>query len=151
MSEILTSKEAAKYLNISQRKLSSLKKEEKIRFIQIGRAIRYSTRDLDDFLNECARERKWSVIGNKQVAEQLGYDAKGKPIFACAVNGFHGDGSRALSFRCPICHELHTHGGGWKFSEGNGHRAAHANHIDYCLVEQKNSELAGDLSKDEIQ
>ena len=49
----LTSKEAAAYLNCSQRHLFNLRNfYGKLKFYQFGRMVRFKQKDLDDFLEE---------------------------------------------------------------------------------------------------
>lgn len=47
---LLTSKESATYLAISERKLWSMSKAGDIPAVRLGRAVRYDLQDLDDFI-----------------------------------------------------------------------------------------------------
>ena len=48
---LMTTFQASKYLAISERKLWSMTKENRIRAVRIGRCIRYDVIDLDHFIN----------------------------------------------------------------------------------------------------
>jgi excisionase family DNA binding protein len=49
---LMTVRLAAAYLAISERKLWSLTKENRIPAVKIGRAVRYDVADLDSFISE---------------------------------------------------------------------------------------------------
>ena len=48
--KLLTPRQTASYLNISERKLWNLTNEKSIPCIRIGRAVRYSVPDLDSWI-----------------------------------------------------------------------------------------------------
>ncbi len=52
MSKLLTSKQAAKYLCICERKLWELKKSQRIPVVRIDRSVRYDIADLDSFIEQ---------------------------------------------------------------------------------------------------
>ena len=52
MSKLMTNKQAAKYLCISERKLWELSKFGRIQTVRIDRAVRYDIADLDSFIEE---------------------------------------------------------------------------------------------------
>lgn len=47
---LLTSKQCAEYLAISERKLWAMSKNGTIPAVRLGRAVRYDRQDLDDFI-----------------------------------------------------------------------------------------------------
>lgn len=49
---LLTSKESANYLAISERKLWSMSKAGGIPVVRFGRAVRYDVTDLDEFIQQ---------------------------------------------------------------------------------------------------
>jgi len=57
---LLTAKDAAKYLCISERKLWDMSKAGEIPAVRLGRAVRYDRNDLDSFIQRakgiCHRE-----------------------------------------------------------------------------------------------
>ncbi|MBN2180376.1 MAG: helix-turn-helix domain-containing protein [Sedimentisphaerales bacterium] len=53
---LMTSKNAAKYLCISERKLWDMTKTGEIPAVRLGRAVRYDRSDLDDFIQR-AKDR----------------------------------------------------------------------------------------------
>lgn len=52
MSRLLKSKEAAKYLCISERTLWNLQNSGKIKAVRMGRLIRFDPIDLDEFIEQ---------------------------------------------------------------------------------------------------
>jgi excisionase family DNA binding protein len=50
---LLTGREAAQQLKISQRKLSALTKSGEVRAVRLGHAVRYSREDLLDLIERC--------------------------------------------------------------------------------------------------
>ena len=50
ITRLLTTRQAAAYLAISERKLWSLTKENRLQAVKIGRCIRYDISDLDSFI-----------------------------------------------------------------------------------------------------
>ena len=52
ISELLTAGEAAEYLRISERTLRHWVSDKKIRFIKIGRSVRFKKAHLDRFLQD---------------------------------------------------------------------------------------------------
>ena len=52
MSKLMTSKKAAEYLCICERKLWDLSKSGQIQKVRIGRAVRYDIADLDSFIEQ---------------------------------------------------------------------------------------------------
>jgi DNA binding domain, excisionase family len=54
---LLTVFQAAKYLAISERKLWSLTKEDRISAVKIGRCVRYDITDLDAFIRAAKGQR----------------------------------------------------------------------------------------------
>jgi excisionase family DNA binding protein len=55
---LLTVFQAAKYLAISERKLWSLTKEDRISVVKIGRCVRYDLADLDTFIAAAKGQRQ---------------------------------------------------------------------------------------------
>ena len=53
---LLTSKEAAKALNICERTLYGLTKAGELPVVRIGRAVRYNVQDLKDFIEKKSSE-----------------------------------------------------------------------------------------------
>ncbi len=49
---LLTARDAAKYLCISERKLWSMTQTEEIPAVRLGRAVRYDKQDLDEFISK---------------------------------------------------------------------------------------------------
>lgn len=49
---LITTKEAASYLCISERKLWSLSKDGKLPTVRFDRVVRYDQNDLDDFIRQ---------------------------------------------------------------------------------------------------
>ena len=56
MTKLMTSKQAAEYLCISERKLWDLRKSQRIPAVRIDRSVRFDRIDLDAFIAE-AKER----------------------------------------------------------------------------------------------
>ena len=52
--EYYTYKEVAKMLKISQRAIATLKAEGKIQCVQIGRTVRFSQKNIDNFIKSCS-------------------------------------------------------------------------------------------------
>lgn len=52
MSKLMTSKQAAEYLCISERKLWDLKKLQRIPVVRIDRSVRFDPDDLDAFIEQ---------------------------------------------------------------------------------------------------
>ena len=56
MSKLITSKQAAKYLCISERKLWELKKTQRIPVVRIDRSVRFDRDDLDAFIAQMKKK-----------------------------------------------------------------------------------------------
>ncbi|MHC4114377.1 MAG: helix-turn-helix domain-containing protein [Planctomycetota bacterium] len=52
MSKLMTSKQAAEYLCISERKLWDLQKLQRIPVVRIDRSVRFDRDDLDSFIEQ---------------------------------------------------------------------------------------------------
>ncbi len=52
MSKLMTSKQAAEYLCISERKLWDLQKLQRIPVVRIDRSVRFDIADLDSFIEQ---------------------------------------------------------------------------------------------------
>ena len=52
MSKLMTSRQAAKYLCISERKLWDLQKSQRIPVVRIDRSVRFDCKDLDFFIEQ---------------------------------------------------------------------------------------------------
>jgi len=52
ISKLMTSKQAAKYLCISERKLWDLQKSQRIPVVRIDRSVRFDRKDLDSFIEQ---------------------------------------------------------------------------------------------------
>ena len=52
MAKLMTSKQAAKYLCISERKLWDLQKLQRIPVVRIDRSVRFDIADLDSFIEQ---------------------------------------------------------------------------------------------------
>jgi excisionase family DNA binding protein len=57
ITRLLTTRQAAAYLAISERKLWSLTKEGRIPAVKIGRCVRYDIADLDGFIRAAKGQR----------------------------------------------------------------------------------------------
>ena len=57
-SKLMTSKQAARYLCISERKLWDLKKTQRIPAVRIDRTVRFDRGDLDTFIEQQKSFRK---------------------------------------------------------------------------------------------
>lgn len=64
---LLTAKQAAVVLSISPRKLWSLTSGNEVPHIRIGRSVRYSVIDLEDWISEqrCTASRRNPIVRNK--------------------------------------------------------------------------------------
>ena len=51
MSRLMTPKQAAAYLAISERKLWSMSKDQVLPVVRLGRCVRYDQQDLDEFIS----------------------------------------------------------------------------------------------------
>jgi len=60
---LLTPKEAAEQLRISKAHLYDLKARQKIRFVKIGRCLRFRMADLESFVEEAAEETRQKEAG----------------------------------------------------------------------------------------
>ena len=58
LAELLTAAEAADYLRISEWKLRHWVSDKKVRFIKIGRAVRFKKTHLDRFLSDNVQEKE---------------------------------------------------------------------------------------------
>ena len=58
LAELLTAAEAADYLRISEWTLRHWVSDKKIRFIKIGRAVRFKKTHLDRFLSDNVQEKE---------------------------------------------------------------------------------------------
>ncbi len=56
MSKLMTSKQAAKYLCICERKLWDLQKSQRIPVVRIDRSVRFDHDDLDVFIAESKKQ-----------------------------------------------------------------------------------------------
>ena len=52
MSKLMTSKQTAEYLCISERKLWDLQRLQRIPVVRIGRSVRYDIADIDSFIDQ---------------------------------------------------------------------------------------------------
>jgi excisionase family DNA binding protein len=52
MNKLMTCKQAAKYLCISERKLWDLQKSQRIPVVRIDRSVRFDRKDLDSFIEQ---------------------------------------------------------------------------------------------------
>jgi len=66
ISELLTASEAAEYLRISEWTLRHWVSDKKIRFIKIGRAVRFKKAHLDRFLQDNVHGKEVNPIREKE-------------------------------------------------------------------------------------